>query len=74
MEIFPDERYIKASNTISVIVTGKLYDFVFDLDTLLEVKNVFLEEETAKVPLNVTLKKGKYWCELPINGISQQTN
>jgi aminopeptidase N len=67
MEIFPDKKYIKASNTISAIVKDELYNFVFDLDTLLKVKNVFLEEETTKVSLNAPLQKGKYWCKLPRN-------
>ena len=65
MEILPDKKYIKASNIVSAIVTEELSDFVFDLDTLLKVNNVFLEEETRKVPLNARLQKGKYWCKLP---------
>jgi len=65
MEIFPDKKYIKGKNTISAVVTDELYDFVFDLDTLLKVKRVFLEEDTTKIPLNAKLKKGKYWCKLP---------
>ncbi len=50
MEIHPDEKYIKVSNTISTNITNQLKQFVFDLETLLEVKNVFLEKETIKVP------------------------
>ncbi|WP_022669326.1 M1 family metallopeptidase [Desulfospira joergensenii] len=65
MEIFPDKKYIKATNTISAVVTDELYNFVFDLDTLLKVKNVFLEEDTTKVPLNAKFQKEKYWCKLP---------
>lgn len=65
MEIRPDEKYIKASNTISAIVINQFKQFVFDLDTLLKVKNVFLEKERIKVPLNVSFKNGKYWSKLP---------
>jgi len=65
MEIFPEEKYITASNTISVIITNQLKQFVFDLDTLLKVKNVFLEKETTKIPLKVSFKNGKYWSKLP---------
>jgi aminopeptidase N len=65
MEIFPDKKYIKATNIILVKVTHKLYHFVFDLDTLLKVKNVFLDRETTKVSLKAKLHKGKYWCKLP---------
>ena len=65
MEIFPDKKYIKATNTISAIITDNLDNFVFDLDTLLKVKNVFLKEEATKTPLNATLQNGKYRCKLP---------
>jgi aminopeptidase N len=65
MEIFPDKRFIKGTNTISVIVTNRFNSFVFDLDTFLTVKNVFLEKETTKVPLMAKWQKGKYWCKLP---------
>lgn len=65
MDIRPDEKYIKASNTIYAILTNQLKQFVFDLDTLLKVKKVFLEKETIQEPLNVSLKNGKYWCTLP---------
>ncbi|RQV93026.1 MAG: M1 family peptidase [Calditrichaeota bacterium] len=65
MEIRPDEKYIKASNTISAIITNPIKQFVFDLDTMLKVNNVFLEKETIKVPLNVSFKNRKYWCKLP---------
>jgi aminopeptidase N len=65
MEIIPDEKYIKATNTISVMVTEELYDFVFDLDTSLKVRNVLLEDEPTKVPLSVRFQNGKYWCKLP---------
>lgn len=65
MEIFPDRKYIKAVNTITALVTDELHDFVFDLDPVLKVKNVFLEKETANVPLNAILQKEKYWCRLP---------
>jgi aminopeptidase N len=67
MEIFPDKKYIKATNTISTIVTAKLNNFVFDLDTLLKVQHVFLEIRNTKVPLNIKFQKGKYWCKLPKN-------
>ncbi len=65
MEIRPNEKYIKASNTITANVTSQLKQFVFDLDTLLIVKNVFLEKETGTVPLKVSFENGKYWCKLP---------
>jgi aminopeptidase N len=64
MEIFPDEKYIRATNTITATVTNELSDFVFDLDTLLKVNKVFLVEETTKVPLSVTWQNGKLWCKL----------
>lgn len=67
MEIFPDKKYIQATNTISAIVTAKLNDFVFDLDTLLKVKNVFLKKGATKVPLIAKWQKGKYWCKLPLH-------
>ncbi|MEJ2055829.1 MAG: hypothetical protein P8X42_18090, partial [Calditrichaceae bacterium] len=65
MEIFPDEKYIKAANTITVLVTDELFNFVFDLDTLLKVKKVLLEEDTKRIPLKAALRNGKYWCKLP---------
>ena len=65
MEIFPDEKYIKATNTITSIVIDELSDFVFDLDTFLKVKNVFLEKDTSKVLLITASQNGKYWCKLP---------
>ncbi|MDA3894308.1 MAG: M1 family metallopeptidase [Salinivirgaceae bacterium] len=66
MEIFPDKKFIRASNTISIVVTKELKYFVFDLDTLLKVKSVFLKEENKKVTLETKLHKGKYWCKLPM--------
>ena len=65
MEIFPDKKYIKATNTISAIVTDELNNFVFDLDTFLTVKSVFLGEESKKVPLKFKFQNRKYWSELP---------
>jgi len=65
MEIFPDKKYIKASNTISAIITEKLNEFVFDLDTMLVVKNVSLQKESTQQPLVFSNKNGKYWCSLP---------
>jgi aminopeptidase N len=65
MEIHPNEKNIKASNTISAIITNQLKQFVFDLDTLLNVKYVFLEKERIKIPLDASFKDGKYWCKLP---------
>lgn len=73
MEIFPDKKYIKATNTISTIVTAELNKFVFDLDTLLKVQHVFLEEGNTKVPLNAEFQKGKYWCKLPKNYRKDET-
>ncbi len=66
MEIFPDKKYIIATNTISAIVTKELNYFVFDIDTLLKIRNVCLEEETKKVTLETKFQKGKYWCKLPM--------
>lgn len=65
MEIFPDRRYIKASNTISAVVTQRLDYFVFDLDTLLNITDVYLIKEDANVDLTAKFLDGKYWCELP---------
>ena len=65
MEIFPDKKYITATNIISAIVTKELNYFVFDLDTLLKIKNVFLKDESTKVSLDTKLQEGKYWCKLP---------
>ena len=65
MEIFPDEKHIKATNTISAVITDDLNNFVFDLDSLLEVKNIYLDEKTKKIHMNAELKNGKYWCKLP---------
>jgi len=67
MEIFPDQKYITAKNTITAVVTGELNNFVFDLDTFLKVQHVFLEKETTMLPLSAKLQKGKYWCKLPRN-------
>jgi aminopeptidase N len=67
MEIFPDKKYIKATNTISTKVTAELNNFVFDLDTLLKVQHVFSMEGNTKVPLNAKFQKGKFWCKLPKN-------
>ncbi len=66
MEIFPDKKYIKANNTISAIATKELNYFVFDLDTLLKVRNVYLEEGNNKNKLETKFQNGKYWCKLPI--------
>ncbi len=68
MEIFPDKKFIKASNTITAVVAKELSYFVFDLDTLLKVKSVFLKEDDRKVKLETKFEKGKYWCKLPIQG------
>ena len=65
MEILPDKKYIKSTTTITAIVTDKLNDFVFDLDTCLKVQNVCLEKDGNKVFMNTKLQQGKYWCKLP---------
>lgn len=65
MEIFPDRKYIKATNTISATVIGALNYFVFDLDTLLTVRKVWLEEEDKRSVLDFRFQNGKYWCKLP---------
>ncbi len=65
MEIFPDKKYITATNTISAIVTKELNYFVFDLDTSLKIKNVYLKDESIKVSLDTKLHEGKYRCKLP---------
>jgi aminopeptidase N len=65
MEILPDKKYIRATNTITAIVTNKLNDFVFDLDTCLKIQNIFLEHEGLKVLMNARLQQGKYWSKLP---------
>jgi len=66
MEVFPDKKLIKASNTIYSVVTKELNYFVFDLDTLLKVRSVCLIDEAKNVKLEANFYKGKYWCKLPM--------
>lgn len=65
IEIFPDQKFIEGSNTIISKVMNDLDYFVFDLDTLLEVKQVSHLENEILIPLSTTFRDDKYWARLP---------
>src|SRR5690606_38915889 len=46
-------------------VLEDLDDFVFDLDSLLTIENVYLEKNDKKIKLPVETIDGKHWCKLP---------
>ncbi|WP_350292427.1 M1 family metallopeptidase [uncultured Croceitalea sp.] len=65
LEIFTERQYIKGNNTITAKVLKDLEDFVFDLDSLLTIENVYLKQNNRKIKLPVKTINGKHWCKLP---------
>lgn len=65
LEIFPETTSIKGTNTITSKVLEDLKYFVFDLDSLLTIENVYLRKNDRKIKLPVTTIEGKHWCKLP---------
>ncbi len=65
LEILPKIQYIKGHNTITAKVMEELNDFVFDLDSLLTIENVYLKKNNRKIKLPVETTDGKHWCKLP---------
>jgi len=65
LEILPKSQYIKGNNTITAKVLEDLNDFVFDLDSLLTIENVYLKKDNRKIKLPVETSDGKHWCKLP---------
>ncbi len=65
LEILPESQYIKGKNTITAKVMEELNDFVFDLDSLLTIENVYLKKNDRKIRLPIKTVDGKQWCKLP---------
>jgi aminopeptidase N len=65
LEILPESQYIKGKNTIKAKVLEEIDNFVFDLDSLLTIENVYLKKNEVKIKLPVETIDGKNWCKLP---------
>lgn len=65
LEILPESYFIRGKNKITAKVLEDLDDFVFDLDSLLTIENVYLEKNNQKIKLPFESKDGKHWCKLP---------
>jgi len=65
LEIMPESHYIKGKNKITAKVIEDLDHFVFDLDSLLTIENVYLLKKDKEVKLPVKTIDGKHWCKLP---------
>ena len=72
LEILPERRYIKGSNKITAKVLENLDDFVFDLDTLLTIENVYLVKNDKNIKIPVETIYGKHWCKLPTQYIKDE--
>lgn len=66
LEIFPETKFIKGKNIITAKVLEDLNDFVFDLDSLLTIENVYLKKNDRQIKLPVETIEGKHWCRLPL--------
>jgi aminopeptidase N len=65
LEIFPEKKFIKGKNIITAKTIESISDFVFDLDSLLTIENVFLLGKSKKSRLPIETINGKHWCKLP---------
>ncbi|PKG42815.1 M1 family aminopeptidase [Psychroflexus sp. MES1-P1E] len=65
LEILPESHYIRGNNKITAKVLENLDDFVFDLDSLLTIENVYLVKNDKSIKLPVETIDGKHWCKLP---------
>jgi len=65
LEIFPEKKYIEGQNIITAKTLNPIHNFVFDLDSLLKIKEVFLINKSTKVKLSIETIQGKHWCKLP---------
>lgn len=65
LEIFPEKKFIKGNNIITVKILDSISNFVFDLDSLLTIENVYLKKNDRKIKLQVETIEGKHWCKLP---------
>jgi aminopeptidase N len=65
LEILPESHYIRGNNKITAKVLENLDDFVFDLDSLLTIENVYLVKNDKNIKLPVETIDGKHWCKLP---------
>jgi len=65
LEVFPEKKYIEGQNIITAKTLNSIQNFVFDLDSLLKIKEVFLIKKSSKVKLSIKTIQGKHWCKLP---------
>lgn len=65
LEVFPEKKFIKGKNIITAKATESISNFVFDLDSLLTIENVFLLGKSKRSRLLIETINGKHWCKLP---------